>query len=67
MSLQGLRFTLDVEGLPPNMFPVVDFSLNESLSSLFRLDVSVSSGYFTSLSHEMVTEKTATLKIWEGE
>lgn len=67
MSSQGLRFTLDIEGLPSNMFPVVDFCLNESLSSLFRLDVSVSSEYFTSLSHEMVTEKTASLKIWEGE
>ncbi|MBJ6386313.1 MULTISPECIES: type VI secretion system tip protein TssI/VgrG [Enterobacter] len=67
MSSQGLRFTLDVEGLPPNMFPVVEFNLNESLSTLFRLDVSVSSEYFTSLSHEMVTEKTAILKIWEGE
>lgn len=63
MLSQGLRFTLDVEGLPPDMFPVVDFCLNESLSSLFRLDVSISSEYFTSLSHDRVTEKTAILKI----
>ncbi|SRV70236.1 Vgr protein [Shigella sonnei] len=33
----GLRFTLEVDGLPPDAFAVVSFHLNQSLSSLFRL------------------------------
>ncbi|MCW0136353.1 hypothetical protein OIU92_09365 [Escherichia coli] len=31
----GLRFTLEVDGLPPDAFAVVSFHLNQSLSSLF--------------------------------
>ncbi len=31
----GLRFTLEVDGLPPDAFAVVFFHLNQSLSSLF--------------------------------
>ena len=34
----GLRFTLEVDGLPPDAFAVVSFHLNQSLSSLFSLD-----------------------------
>ncbi|EMD4941399.1 hypothetical protein VQ405_004155, partial [Escherichia coli] len=30
----GLRFTLEVDGLPPDAFAVVSFHLNQSLSSL---------------------------------
>ncbi len=36
----GLRFTLEVDGLPPDAFAVVSFHLNQSLSSLFSLDLS---------------------------
>ncbi len=35
----GLRFTLEVDGLPPDAFAVVSFHLNQSLSSLFSLDL----------------------------
>ncbi len=38
----GLRFTLEVDGLPPDAFAVVSFHLNQSLSSLFSLDLSQS-------------------------
>ncbi|NUC51481.1 hypothetical protein HUC28_11945 [Escherichia coli] len=31
----GLRFTLEVDGLPPDAFAVVSFHLNQSRSSLF--------------------------------
>ncbi|EGP1852807.1 type VI secretion system Vgr family domain protein [Escherichia coli] len=35
----GLRFTLEVDGLPPDAFAVVSFHLTQSLSSLFSLDL----------------------------
>ena len=37
----GLRFTLEVDGLPPDAFAVVSFHLNQLLSSLFSLDLSL--------------------------
>ena len=42
----GLRFTLEVDGLPPDAFAVVSFHLNQSLSSLFSLDLSLVSSFF---------------------
>ncbi|MGU0044437.1 hypothetical protein ACVXHA_27925, partial [Escherichia coli] len=42
----GLRFTLEVDGLPPDAFAVVSFHLNQSLSSLFSLDLSLVSQQF---------------------
>ena len=45
----GLRFTLEVDGLPPDAFAVVSFHLNQSLSSLFSLDLSLVSQQFLSL------------------
>ena len=44
----GLRFTLEVDGLPPDAFAVVSFHLNQSLSSLFSLDLSLVSQQFLS-------------------
>ncbi|MFX1123277.1 hypothetical protein HL548_30275, partial [Escherichia coli] len=41
-----LRFTLEVDGLPPDAFAVVSFHLNQSLSSLFSLDLSLVSQQF---------------------
>lgn len=67
MSAPGLRFTLDVDGLSPDTFTVVSFHYTGSYSSLFRLDVGVSSAYFTTLSHEKTIEKDAILKIWQGD
>lgn len=67
MSPEGLRFTLDVEGLSPDTFAVVAFHYTGSYSSLFRLDVNVSSALFSTLSHEKAIEKGAILKIWRGE
>ncbi|CAM6653897.1 hypothetical protein ESCOCK437M_19155 [Escherichia coli] len=33
----GLRFTLEVDGLPPDAFAVVSFHLNQSLPYLFGI------------------------------
>ncbi|VUS31086.1 Actin cross-linking toxin VgrG1 [Klebsiella spallanzanii] len=63
----GLRFTLDVDGLSPDTFAVVSFHYTGSYSSLFRLDVGVSSARFTTLNHESTIEKDAILKIWQGD
>ncbi|CAI6168328.1 type VI secretion system Vgr family domain protein [Escherichia coli] len=43
----GLRFTLEVDGLPPDAFAVVSFHLNQSLSSLFSLDLSLVSQFLS--------------------
>ncbi len=60
----GLRFTLEVDGLPPDAFAVVSFHLNQSLSSLFSLDLSLVSQQFLSLEFAQVLDKMAYLTIW---
>ncbi len=57
----GLRFTLEVDGLPPDAFAVVSFHLNQSLSSLFSLDLSLVSQQFLSLEFAQVLDKMAEL------
>ncbi|WP_423784966.1 hypothetical protein, partial [Escherichia coli] len=42
-------FNKAVDGLPPDAFAVVSFHLNQSLSSLFSLDLSLVSQQFLSL------------------
>ncbi|MDC9042571.1 type VI secretion system tip protein TssI/VgrG [Escherichia coli] len=63
----GLRFTLEVDGLPPDAFAVVSFHLNQSLSSLFSLDLSLVSQQFLSLEFAQVLDKMAYLTIWQGD
>ncbi|EAA7842699.1 type VI secretion system tip protein VgrG [Salmonella enterica] len=65
MSLSGLRFTLEVDGLPPDTFAVTEFHLSQSLSSLFSLALTLASAQ-PSLSFEQVLEKTAHLTVWQG-
>ncbi|EIZ0324294.1 type VI secretion system tip protein VgrG, partial [Escherichia coli] len=60
----GLRFTLEVDGLPPDAFAVVSFHLNQSLSSLFSLDLSLVSQQFLSLEFAQVLDKMAYLTEW---
>ncbi|HHU3020484.1 TPA: type VI secretion system tip protein TssI/VgrG, partial [Escherichia coli] len=62
-----LRFTLEVDGLPPDAFAVVSFHLNQSLSSLFSLDLSLVSQQFLSLEFAQVLDKMAYLTIWQGD
>ncbi|HEB1562051.1 TPA: type VI secretion system tip protein VgrG, partial [Escherichia albertii] len=62
----GLRFTLEVDGLPPDAFVVVSFHLSQSLSSVFSLELSLVSQQFLSLDFPQVLEKMANLTIWQG-
>ncbi|MCU7311116.1 type VI secretion system tip protein VgrG, partial [Escherichia albertii] len=50
----GLRFTLEVDGLPPDAFVVVSFHLSQSLSSVFSLELSLVSQQFLSLDFPQV-------------
>ncbi|WP_407236847.1 type VI secretion system tip protein VgrG [Escherichia coli] len=63
----GLRFTLEVDGLPPDAFAVVSFHLNQSFSSLFSLDLSLVSQQFLSLEFAQVLDKMAYLTVWQGD
>ncbi|HCD5268117.1 TPA: type VI secretion system tip protein VgrG [Escherichia coli] len=63
----GLRFTLEVDGLPPDAFAVVSFHLNQSLSSLFSLALSLVSQQFLSLEFQQILDKMAYLTIWQGD
>ncbi|WP_255265578.1 contractile injection system protein, VgrG/Pvc8 family, partial [Kluyvera intermedia] len=62
----GLRFTLEVDGLPSDALVVISFHLSQSFSSLFVLDISLVSQQFPALDFPQVLEKTAHLKIWQG-
>ncbi|HEJ0096438.1 TPA: type VI secretion system tip protein VgrG, partial [Citrobacter freundii] len=62
----GLRFTLEVDGLPPDALAVVSFHLNQSLSMLFSLDISLVSQQLLTIDFAQVLEKTVHLKIWQG-
>lgn len=62
----GLRFTLEVDGLPPDALAVASFHLEQSLSSLFTLNISLVSRQLLSIDFSQVLEKTAHLKIWQG-
>lgn len=63
----GLRFTLEVDGLPADALVVESFHLEQSLSSLFTLDISLVSQQLLSIDFSQVLEKTAHLKIWQGD
>ncbi|OKV49556.1 type VI secretion system tip protein VgrG [Escherichia coli] len=63
----GLRFTLEVDGLPPDAFAVVSFHLTQSLSSLFSLNLSLVSQQFLSLEFPQILDKMAYLTVWQGD
>ncbi|WP_254891794.1 contractile injection system protein, VgrG/Pvc8 family, partial [Salmonella enterica] len=62
----GLRFTLEVDGLPPDALVVESFHLSQSLSTLFSLDISLVSQQLHNIEFAQVLEKPAHLKIWQG-
>ncbi|WP_415378121.1 MULTISPECIES: type VI secretion system tip protein TssI/VgrG [Enterobacterales] len=66
MSLQGLRFTLDVDGQDADTFAVTHFWLGQNNSLPFVLDVEVASKNFN-LEAKSLLEKKATLTIWQGD
>lgn len=62
----GLRFTLEVDGLPPDAFAVVSFHLNQSLSSLFPRSLSGQPAV-SLLEFQQILDKMAYLTIWQGD
>lgn len=65
MSLKGLCFTLDVDGLGQKTFAVVNFVLRQRHSFPFVLDIDVASDSFGETAEKLL-EKNATLTIWQG-
>ncbi|MGV3936980.1 type VI secretion system tip protein VgrG, partial [Citrobacter freundii] len=65
MSQQGLRFTLDVDGLVAMSTAVVSFTLSQNLSPPFLLCVDIASG-LPDLTATDFLEKNATLTVWQG-
>jgi type VI secretion system secreted protein VgrG len=65
MSLKGLRFTLEVDGLPKTATAVVSFTLYQHLSTPFSLSVDIA-GDQPDLSAADFLEKQATLTVWQG-
>ncbi|MER3241047.1 type VI secretion system tip protein VgrG [Salmonella enterica subsp. enterica serovar Derby] len=65
MSQNGLRFTLDVDGLTPAATAVVSFTLYQNLSTPFLLTVDIASDR-SGLTAVSFLEKNATLTIWQG-
>ncbi|EAB9863784.1 hypothetical protein G7199_003180 [Salmonella enterica] len=66
MSLKGLRFTLEVDGLNPKTFAVVSFPLKQRHSFPFVLDVDVASDSFAETAENLL-EKNAILAVWQGD
>lgn len=58
----GLRFTLEVDGLPPDSLVVTSFHLSQSFSSLFTLDISLVSQQLLSMDFSQVLENRRTSK-----
>ncbi|WP_342006344.1 type VI secretion system Vgr family domain protein [Citrobacter sedlakii] len=52
----GLRFTLEVDGLPADALVVESFHLEQSLSSLFTLDISLVSQQLLSIDFSQVSD-----------
>ncbi|HAK8439791.1 TPA: type VI secretion system tip protein VgrG, partial [Salmonella enterica] len=66
MSQNGLRFTLDVDGLTQTATAVVSFTLYQHLSTPFLLTVDIASDR-SGLTAVSFLEKNATLTIWQGD
>ena len=64
-SLKGLRFTLEVDGLPEITTAVVGFSLYQRHSAPFVLEVDIASG-LPDLTATSFLEKNAILTLWQG-
>lgn len=66
MFRQGLRFTLNIDGLLEITTAVVNFTLYQSHSTPFTLEAEIASSLFN-LTAENFLEKKACLTIWEGD
>ncbi|MEW7312483.1 type VI secretion system tip protein VgrG [Buttiauxella gaviniae] len=66
MASDGTRFTFIAGRTPDDTFAVVDFQLTQSLSSLFRLELTLASSN-PALEFRKVLDQGGTLIIWQGE
>ncbi|MEW7311335.1 type VI secretion system tip protein TssI/VgrG [Buttiauxella gaviniae] len=66
MASDGTRFTFTAGRTPDDTFAVVDFQLTQSLSSLFRLELTLASSN-PALEFRKVLDQAGTLIIWQGE
>lgn len=66
MSKQGLRFTLEIDGLMPDDAAVVRFTLFQNFSPPFLLNVDIATRLST-LTAVHFLEKNATLTVWQGD
>ncbi|QVP38080.1 type VI secretion system tip protein VgrG [Salmonella bongori serovar 40:z35:-] len=65
MSLKGLRFTLEVDGLMQTATAVTAFSLYQSHSTPFVLEADIASGLPDLVAADFL-EKNAVLTLWQG-
>ena len=65
MSLNGLRFTLNIDGQSATALAVVDFTLYQQYSDPFVMEVNVSSSQFNLVASDFL-EKNVVLTIWQG-
>ncbi|WP_244212432.1 contractile injection system protein, VgrG/Pvc8 family, partial [Buttiauxella izardii] len=66
MASDGTRFIFTAGRTPAETFAVVGFTLKQSLSSLFRLDITVACND-PAIGFKQVLDEMATLTIWQGE
>ncbi|RJT23505.1 type VI secretion system tip protein TssI/VgrG, partial [Buttiauxella izardii] len=66
MASDGTRFIFNAGRTPAETFAVVGFTLKQSLSSLFRLDITVACND-PAIGFKQVLDEMATLTIWQGE
>jgi len=65
MSAQGVRFTLNIDGLSETAMAVVSFRLVQHYSKPFMLNVDIASS-LSDLAATDFLEKTAQLTLWQG-
>lgn len=65
MSLKGLRFTLNIDGLEETSTAVVSFRLVQHYSRTFMLKVDIASD-LPDLAATDFLEKNAVLTVWQG-
>jgi type VI secretion system secreted protein VgrG len=65
MSLKGLRFTLEVDGLPETATAVVSFTLYQNLSTPFH-SVSILPATSLTSPQRISLKSNATLTVWQG-
>ncbi|WP_058913355.1 type VI secretion system tip protein VgrG [Entomohabitans teleogrylli] len=61
----GLRFTLNINGLPADTFAVTAFTLHEHYSTPFQLDIEAT-GFTSGVTFASLLDNNATLTVWRN-